>query len=622
MQRVITAKEIKNLYNYIFFKKYKVNKAIGRGTFGVVFEGVNIKNNQKIAIKIEKNIGNDNLVKECSFLTTVQGYGIPKLISFGISGKYYVLIMELLGKSLFQIKKPMLLKDVCIIAIQIIDRLEFIHSKFILHRDIKPTNFLLDNQNESTLYLIDFGVAKKFRSSNTKKHMKFENVKKLTGTIEFSSLNGNLGYTQSRRDELEAVGYLLIYLIKGKLPWITEKKESLERKIIEIETIKKNTTIFKLCENLPEEFAQYINYTRKLRFEQDPDYEHLRNLFKKIMINNYFFFDMKFSWVKTENSDKSNSYLYSKLTSKNNNFINVKQKGSLHIRIYNEIKKSLSKKNYLKTDPQKQKDEKPPNDKKNLYSNYHILTDITNDKIVCNIKKEAINSKNFNSQYVSNNIILSKINNSVVLNKENNNQNKNRGTIINNNVKEKSLKNKIFFYRKLEINQPNNKINEYLRGSNFNLFKTENINKSNLLFNGNYEIKGKKIKKVYFSKVVNNLKLEQEKNLKSNIIYSDKLNKKKDILKKDIKNNKSININYINNSNPKNNNNLVVTRCKSTKDRLDREKWRCLYRNNTNNIIKNYQRYSNISKRYTNIITNYSKYDQSLNLDTLRNYFI
>ena len=225
MERVLTDVEIKNLYDNIFFKKFKVQQAIGVGTFGAVFEGINITNQQKVAIKIEKKIGNESLLNESSFLMSVQGHGIPKVISFGISGKYYVLVMELLGKSLDKIKKPMCLKDVCIIAIQILDRLEFIHSRFILHRDIKPTNFLLDNKNESTIYLIDFGVAKKFRSSNTKKHIKYENIRRLTGTPEFSSLNATSGYSQSRRDELESLGYMLIYLIKGKLPWIIEKKE-------------------------------------------------------------------------------------------------------------------------------------------------------------------------------------------------------------------------------------------------------------------------------------------------------------------------------------------------------------------------------------------------------------
>jgi serine/threonine protein kinase len=132
--------------------------------------------------------------------------------------------MELLGKSLEDIfqsqQKKFSIKTVCMIGIQMLDRLEFVHQKNIIHRDIKPDNFVLGLDNKShIIYILDFGLSKKFRSSRTHQHIKFSVNKKLTGTARYASINALKGCEQSRRDDLEAIGYVLMYFLRGSLPW-------------------------------------------------------------------------------------------------------------------------------------------------------------------------------------------------------------------------------------------------------------------------------------------------------------------------------------------------------------------------------------------------------------------
>ena len=177
----------------IIFKKYKIESNLGKGSFGYVYSGINIKDNTKVAIKFEsKNAKVHMLEKESYFLSLLKGVGIPEIKSYGYNKKYYILVQELLGENLMQLLRELnsvklSIKDISMIAIQIIDRLEFVHSKNIVHRDIKPENFLLGYENKKLLYLIDFGISRKYRSSRTGKHIKYTLTGKLFGTLRFLS---------------------------------------------------------------------------------------------------------------------------------------------------------------------------------------------------------------------------------------------------------------------------------------------------------------------------------------------------------------------------------------------------------------------------------------------------
>jgi serine/threonine protein kinase len=227
--------------------------------------------------------------------------------SYGFSGEFNILVMELLGKSLediFQMQqKKFTIKTVCMIGIQILDRLEFIHNKNIIHRDIKHDNFVVGLENKShIIYVLDFGLSKKFRSSRTHQHIKFTVNKKLTGTARYASINALKGCEQSRRDDLEAIGYVLMYFLRGSLPWQglhVHKGEDRYKKILQK---KKSTSAEELCKGFPKEFVDYINYTRNLEFEADPDYKYLRNLLVTVLQKENSQFDFWYDWVSEKPS--------------------------------------------------------------------------------------------------------------------------------------------------------------------------------------------------------------------------------------------------------------------------------------------------------------------------------
>ena len=182
------------LMNKIFFKKYQILKKIGCGSFGSVYLGKNITTEQLYAVKFEpKNQQDLILERESYLLYYLRGFGIPQIITYGHNSKYNILVQTLLGKSINRIFQKndfkLSLKDCCMIGIQLLDRLEYIHSKYIIHRDVKPDNFLIGNPDSNIIYIIDFGLAKKFMSSRTGKHAKFSINKKWSGTSRFASAN-------------------------------------------------------------------------------------------------------------------------------------------------------------------------------------------------------------------------------------------------------------------------------------------------------------------------------------------------------------------------------------------------------------------------------------------------
>ena len=219
----------KKTTNFIFpysnlLNKYKIISQIGKGSFGTVFSASSTTNSEQVAIKTEKIKKKGNLLQsEFEKLNILQGFsGIPKIYEFFQIKGFNILIMELLGKSLSEIfnlcKKKFTLKTVCFLAIQMLKLIEHTHNHKIIHRDIKPDNFMLGrNTNKNILYLIDFGLAKKYIINNV--HIPFKKGKNLTGTARYCSIYTHQGLEQSRRDDLESIGYILIYFLRGKLPW-------------------------------------------------------------------------------------------------------------------------------------------------------------------------------------------------------------------------------------------------------------------------------------------------------------------------------------------------------------------------------------------------------------------
>ena len=170
----------------------------------------------------------------------------------------------------------MSVRCVCNIGYQMMEIMEYIHKKHIIHRDIKPDNFVIGRGvKKKYIYILDFGLAKKYRSSRTLEHYPVYKSKNLVGTARYASINALNGLTQSRRDDLEAIGYVLMYFLRGRLPWQGIPVKNKEERYRAIMEKKVATPAEQLCLGFPEEFANYVNYTRNLEYEQDPDYSFL-----------------------------------------------------------------------------------------------------------------------------------------------------------------------------------------------------------------------------------------------------------------------------------------------------------------------------------------------------------
>lgn len=229
------------------------------------------------------------------------GIGIPRIIWCGSEGDYNVMVMELLGPSLEDLfnfcNRRFTLKTVLLLADQMISRIDFIHSRDFIHRDIKPDNFLMGLGKKGNLvYIIDFGLAKKYRDSRTLRHIPYRENKNLTGTARYASINTHLGIEQSRRDDLESLGYVLMYFNLGALPWQGLKAANKRQKYERISEKKLSTTILSLCKGFPSEFINYLNFCRQLHFEQRPDYCYLRKLFRNLFHRLGFIYDYVFDW--------------------------------------------------------------------------------------------------------------------------------------------------------------------------------------------------------------------------------------------------------------------------------------------------------------------------------------
>ncbi|KAI4344535.1 hypothetical protein L6164_011750 [Bauhinia variegata] len=284
--------------------KFRLGRKIGSGSFGEIYLGTNVQTNEEVAIKLENvKTKHPQLLYESKLYRILQGgTGIPNVKWFGVEGDYNVLVMDLLGPSLEDLfnfcSRKLSLKTVLMLADQMINRVEFIHSKSFLHRDIKPDNFLMGlGRRANQVYCIDFGLAKKYRDSSTHQHIPYRENKNLTGTARYASMNTHLGIEQSRRDDLESLGYVLMYFLRGSLPWQGLKAGTKKQKYEKISEKKVSTSIEALCRGYPTEFASYFHYCRSLRFDDKPDYAYLKRIFRDLFIREGFQFDYVFDWT-------------------------------------------------------------------------------------------------------------------------------------------------------------------------------------------------------------------------------------------------------------------------------------------------------------------------------------
>ncbi|KAF9577697.1 casein kinase I, partial [Lunasporangiospora selenospora] len=271
---------------------------------------VNLLNNQQVAIKFEPRKSDAPQLRDeyRTYKILAGSTGIPNAYYFGQEGLHNILCIDLLGPSLEDLfdmcGRKFSIKTVVMIAKQMLCRIQTIHEKNLIYRDIKPDNFLIGKphtKHAHLVHVVDFGMAKQYRDPKTKQHIPYRERKSLSGTARYMSINTHLGREQSRRDDLEAMGHVFMYFLRGGLPWQGLKAATNKQKYEKIGEKKQLTPIKELCEGFPEEFAIYLNYVRKLSFEETPDYDFLRDLFTKALKSMNEAEDGVYDWMLLNN---------------------------------------------------------------------------------------------------------------------------------------------------------------------------------------------------------------------------------------------------------------------------------------------------------------------------------
>ena len=234
-------------------------------------------------IRIHRQLHHDNIVKLHEVLHLKKkstAYLILEYASFGSLGRF--------------VSRGLDMKTIATIFKQICAGLRYLHSKGISHRDVKPANFVFGRKSGSgVLHLIDFGLATQYRDPRTGDHIPYSENQCVAGTARYASINAHLGIVASRRDDLESLAYMLVYLLKARLPWQGLHSGD---KYAAIAKVKMQTSVDELCAGTPREFAVFVDQVRSLRFDDTPDYAFYRKLFRQLFLRQGFQFDGVYDW--------------------------------------------------------------------------------------------------------------------------------------------------------------------------------------------------------------------------------------------------------------------------------------------------------------------------------------
>ena len=566
--------------NKIIFGKFQTMELIGKGAYSRVFSVRNIANKKTYAMKVQdRSELYGNLENEAYNLYQLKGLGIPKIISYGHYRKYNVLVMELLGKALdklfienINIGEKLRKKDAILAGIQMIDRIEHIHSKNLLHLDIKPDNFLVGEPDSSLLYIIDFGFTKQYKSFRTGKHIQYSKKSFFNGNLLFSSARTMNGIESSRRDDLESLGYVLIHLFSKELPWKNLHYKNKNEYAQKAFRLKKTLPLETLCKDAPKEMIDFMKYVKSLKFEEEPKYDYLRNLLEN-SIKKYK--DPHFSWankalIKFErnytmkNNKKKRvspfSRLFSKLSEKsamaekvnNAQIINGSKFNTIeNENIYKELKKDTLKsesQNYFRIIKSENNEDIPDQ----LYNDNDNEINLKNQDLTIRKKSEVDNkNKRIENNFTINHINqINQINNNILKLKTYENQDifnnneiyptmgMNTNTLINETINYKFITNLV--NSKANNKNSNNSIklnysNKKLSNSQYNKKKYQNYNSYNNVIGAksmksSQALNEKNNKIIYLNNYENNgqQNINQSINnspLQKNIVYKRKFEK-------------------------------------------------------------------------------------------------
>lgn len=283
--------------------RYTRGPRIASGAFGEVFIGTDVKTNSSVAIKVEFAGKPDKyLRREAEIYQQLSGTPrVPELHWYGTAGGSHALVTELLGPSLgdlFELcSQQFSLKTVLLLAEQMLQCVENLHAHGVVHRDIKPDNFLIGiGPSKGVVHVVDFGLASWFKDPKTKQHVAFKEGRGRRGTRRYMSIQAGLGNEQSRRDDLESIGYVLLFFLRGRLPWQRVKGKTKDELHHACTVMKQTTSVEELCQGLPSEFVTYLKYCRTLNFEDRPDYGYLRSLMRWVLLRQGHEDDGVFDW--------------------------------------------------------------------------------------------------------------------------------------------------------------------------------------------------------------------------------------------------------------------------------------------------------------------------------------
>lgn len=293
---------------FLLNETWLIINTIGNGSFGKIFRAKNITDDKPVAIKItnlleaqvqQLRIEHDILkrMRNCDGISNVYYFGrvLPE-------GTHFCMVMDYLGPNLEDLfnycDRKFSIKTICMLAIQMLMRIEQLHAKKIIHRDIKPENFVMGRgPGFNRVYVIDFGLSRSFLVPGTDEHIPFVQTKRMMGTARYCSINSHLGLQLSRRDDIEALGYIFVYFANSFLPWQGISAGSRVERFRLIHQKKSATATSDLCSGLPIEFNNYLSDAKSLAFAEEPNYTHLRSCFYKIMFENGYSYDNDFDWL-------------------------------------------------------------------------------------------------------------------------------------------------------------------------------------------------------------------------------------------------------------------------------------------------------------------------------------
>lgn len=293
--------------------KFETVKRLGAGCFGEVYRGIDTQTKKEAAIKFESREAKcapqlqheTEVVNALRLNVSPPPQGVAECYYFGVEGQFNCMVMEILGLSLEDrvqsCKGKLTTQSTVLIAEQVLQRIEYLHSKCFVHRDIKPENFMFGvGDKVHHVYIIDFGLSKLYWDKPRQQHCQFKQKLSLTGTARYASVNAHKGIEQSRRDDLEAIGHMLFYFLRGALPWSGLDAKTQEEKYRKICEKKEKTPIGDLNTGFPKQFDQYLGYCRNLQFQEKPDYTMLWGLMNACREASWQ--DHSFQWFVADSS--------------------------------------------------------------------------------------------------------------------------------------------------------------------------------------------------------------------------------------------------------------------------------------------------------------------------------